>query len=180
MRQTRLPSIVPPPAPANVYRPCGACAAEGARPGEWSLACAVCTRSHPPRTSAVDTLKQADRVVAALNALARTNTLDEHALQLAVAAAFLERGLEAEREVSLADELGRRVGRVDFMIAPGIALELKVDGRRAEVERQITGYARSPAVALVVLASARAMILSGWSETVVGKPLVLVHLRRFP
>jgi hypothetical protein len=90
-------------------------------------------------------------------------------------------GARVLREEGLVDELGRGVGRVDFLIGD-VALELKASlhWQRSDVLRQVTGYARSSRVAVVIVASTRPTILSGFPPTLVGKPVLAVHLRRFP
>lgn len=180
---TRLLSMVPAAIP---WRPCEACRHQ-LGDGRWFEDCSTCS-GPAPRTPAPATLAVASLVVKTITGV-RTMRSDERSLQDAIGAA-LEGGTWTPgdptwttatilREERLVDEIGRSVGRVDFLIGP-VALELKVAGHRSEVLRQVAGYARSPRVELLIVASTRAALLTDWPATLVGKPIVLVHLRRFP
>lgn len=166
------------------WRPCEDCAGGGSHEGEWIAGCERCEGPAPRPPPAEDVLA-ASSVVVKVATSVRPTRASEDALQVAVAEALEaarargELAAEVTREARLEDERGRSVGRIDFLVGE-VGLELKVAGFRSEVIRQVAGYARSSRIALIVLASTRAALLTDWPDTLVGKPIVLVHLRRFP
>lgn len=91
--------------------------------------------------------------------LARTS---EDELQAALAEALQRDAIPFEREVPLG------AGRVDFWVND-VAIELKVQGSRADVARQVIGYLEDPRCAGLVLVTTRhAHTLP---PTIAGKPV---------
>jgi hypothetical protein len=74
----------------------------------------------------------------------------EKALQAAIAGALDAAGVPFEREVRLG-----RAGTIDFLVAGGIGLEVKVGGSVADLTRQLFRYAGEDRVREVVLATTR-------------------------
>lgn len=90
---------------------------------------------------------------------------------------------EAELQEGLAEHLhdfapGREVelnatDRIDFLL-DGIGIEVKVQGSRAAVLRQLHRYAQSPSVQGLILITCRAR--HSMPETLNDKPLLVVNL----
>jgi hypothetical protein len=95
----------------------------------------------------------------------------EAKLQGLVASALAEAGVAFSREVDLGAE-----GRIDFLTAGGIGIEVKIAGGRNEVLRQLLGYAQVDAVRGLVLYTTRSVHSIG-EETLNGKPAVVVRSR---
>lgn len=77
----------------------------------------------------------------------RFTTEDE--LQVGLEVAMWQLGLSWEREKKL------RVGRIDFLVDPGIGLEVKVDGSRAALVRQIHAYLGEPDVRELLIVTSK-------------------------
>lgn len=92
-----------------------------------------------------------------------------------LAEVLLEQRVEFERERSIDAK-----NRLDFFVAGGIVVEVKVDGSLAQALRQIERYAALEDVAAVLLATTQR-----WGDdqikkgaTFRGKPFQMVRLRR--
>lgn len=98
---------------------------------------------------------------------------DEHALRDGIAEVLTGGKVDFEREFAASPE-----NRFDFVVPPGIVIEVKVQGSLSTALHQIDRYAALPAVRAILLAST-----CRWGDTTVlparlrGKPLRLVHLR---
>lgn len=66
--------------------------------------------------------------------------------------------------------------RVDFLVG-SVGVEVKVDGSRPDIIRQLARYAESPAVSTLVLASSQIRLLKNIPTQVHGVPLKAVALR---
>lgn len=93
---------------------------------------------------------------------------DEKRAQADLAQALEESGIAYEREVVLATG-----DVVDFMLADGVALEVKLRAPKRAIYRQLTRYARHAPVAGIILASNTAM---GLPESINGKPVAIMSL----
>lgn len=105
---------------------------------------------------------------------------NEAELQAGLAEVFTRAEVPFEREVNL-DKVreGFRLllGRVDFLVADSIALEVKVDGSSLQASRQLYRYAESPRVRGLVLVTSRGRhrtVISAL-RTVGGKPFVVAN-----
>lgn len=83
--------------------------------------------------------------VASLLRRYRFRFVDEMQLHAAIAGAFADAHVEAEREVRLS-----RRDRVDFLVAD-VGVEVKVKGATAAVEQQLRRYAESDRIRALVL-----------------------------
>jgi len=63
---------------------------------------------------------------------------------------LLSGSFEYEREVSLGEH-----GTIDFMIEPGLGLEVKTDGSLSQVTRQLHRYAQNEKVKALMLVTSR-------------------------
>jgi hypothetical protein len=81
----------------------------------------------------------------------RFATGDEVTFQLAVERALKREGLAYEREVRLSPQ-----DRIDFLLANGVGLELKINGATAEVVRQLIRYAQNDRIEALILCTTRA------------------------
>jgi len=97
---------------------------------------------------------------------------NERDLQDGIEQAISAAGLTYEREAVLDER-----SRVDFLLCPGVAVEVKVDGSSADVMRQLHRYALSPAVRAIVLVTTRQRHCSVPRE-LAGKPITIVVLTR--
>lgn len=96
----------------------------------------------------------------------------ESELQDGIEAALAAAGLVARREARLtASE------RPDFMVGD-VAVEVKIGGRAADVQRQVERYAAQDGVAGVVVVSTRAKAVRGMPQMLSGIPLSVVLLLR--
>lgn len=75
---------------------------------------------------------------------------NETELQEAIGQALAENGIPFERHPRLSAQ-----DIPDFMIPPGICLEIKIKGSQASVLRQIHRYAQQPQVEAIILASTK-------------------------
>ena len=94
----------------------------------------------------------------------------EDDLQQQLAAALAAAGIDAAREVRLSD--GR--SRIDLLVGR-VGIEVKTDGGRNDVVRQLTRYAHCPELDELVLVTTRTKHHHMPAE-VAGKPLHLVSL----
>lgn len=108
---------------------------------------------------------------------------DEKQTQAAIAAAFAEAGLTAEREVPVTG------GVIDFVVtlsepspAPlrsmrfrHIGIEVKIKGGTAAIGRQLKGYAAEDGLDGIVLATSRPMAMPA---EIGGKPVAVIDLGR--
>lgn len=101
----------------------------------------------------------------------RFRTQSETELHTALATCFTRAGVAFEREVELSPE-----SRVDFLLAPALAVEVKIHGATNEVLRQLGRYAEVPRIAEVVLITTRARLAASMPVTLAGKPLFAIHL----
>jgi hypothetical protein len=108
-------------------------------------------------------------VVAAL-AHAALSFVTEDDLQQALTTALAASGIGSAREVRLSD--GR--SRVD-LLADRVGIEVKTDGGRNDVVRQLTRYAHCPELDEIVLVTTRTKH-HYMPAKVAGKPLHLVSL----
>lgn len=95
---------------------------------------------------------------------------DEKALQAAIATMLADACLAHQREVRLAPG-----DIVDFMVAAGIAIEVKIKGSRRAIFKQIARYAQHAEVREIVLATNVPM---GLPEEINGKPVAIAALGR--
>lgn len=91
----------------------------------------------------------------------------ERDLQAAIAEVLTRNGIAFEREVSLSAR-----DRPDFMLDPGLALEVKVKGPVSEVIRQLSRYVESPRVSAVLLVTTRATHIV--PDTIEGKTIITI------
>lgn len=92
----------------------------------------------------------------------------ESELQAALAEVLSPLG--AVREVDIAG-----AGRVDFLTACGVAVEVKIDGSISQVSRQVMGYIQSPIVAALLVVSTRRSHAALHGQRL-GKPVRVVVL----
>lgn len=107
-------------------------------------------------------------VVAALAGL-RIRASTEAELQLAVGLALTAAGIPHEREVHLGPG-----DRLDFLVGD-VAVELKMDGTRNALLRQVHRYAEHERVGSIVVVTTRSRHLD-MPESLRGKPVRVVSL----
>lgn len=95
----------------------------------------------------------------------------EKELQQAIGQVLIERGFGFEREVRLTPE-----DVVDFVIAPGIGMEVKMDGGLSALTRQLHRYAQSDKICALLLVTTLSR-LANLPLSLSGKPLDVVCLR---
>jgi hypothetical protein len=95
---------------------------------------------------------------------------NEAELQLQVSRALDRASIQYEREVRLGPG-----ERVDFMVRPGIALELKTQTDPVALLRQVLRYAAHPDVRYIVIGTTSHRGL-GLPSLALGKPLRSIHL----
>jgi len=115
------------------------------------------------------TRPDAEAVAAALRRR-RYRFSDEAELQTAIAQVFDAEGIAYTREFDLGP-----AGRVDFMLAAGLAVEVKVHDSPSKVARQAVAYCGSDLVSFLVVVTARARAANLPSE-IMGKPVLTVAL----
>jgi hypothetical protein len=98
---------------------------------------------------------------------------NEAELQMGIAQVLAEAGISHEREAVLSG-----AGRIDFLLADGLGLEVKVDGAPAEVARQILAYAHHPRITALIVVTARAGTASLLPASSGGKEIHVVSLWR--
>lgn len=97
---------------------------------------------------------------------------NEHGIHAGMADAFAAAGLDAAAEVCLTPR-----DRVDFLIGR-VALEVKTQGQRTAIWRQLARYAAHPDVDLVIiLASTRRALLADLPDTLAGVQVVGLLLK---
>lgn len=94
-------------------------------------------------------------------------------LQEGIARVLSRHGIGFEREVRLP---GR--GRIDFVVAGVIGLEVKVRGSLSPVTRQLWRYAEAPELEALVLITTRSLHLD-FPDELNGKPFRIIHLNPF-
>ena len=116
----------------------------------------------------------AARVRAALEGLNPRGS--EARVQVTLAAAMHRAGIVFEREVEIIPRGGRlHFDRIDFLVGDGPGLEVKIEGSRAEVLRQLDRYAESPRIAHLMLVTTRAQ-LHTMPKELREKPLEVLYL----
>lgn len=110
------------------------------------------------------------RVRQAIEAYRYTFT-DEKELQTALADALGRAGLVFQREVVLSPR-----DRVDFLLEPGVVVEVKIDGGLSDLTRQLYRYAQLERVQALVVVTSRARLVNV-PGTMNGKPALVVELR---
>jgi len=94
----------------------------------------------------------------------------ERALQDSIAEVLHHRGFSFQREARLSAR-----DRPDFLITPGICLEVKTQGPASEVRRQLERYAESPDVAVVLLVTTNPLH-EIMPDMMAGKPVMVLCL----
>lgn len=106
-----------------------------------------------------------DAVCTALRSY-RFRFTSEKELQDGIELAFVGEKLDFEREEHLAP------GDIpDFLVEPGLAVEVKVAGSPHEIMRQLARYAASPRVAELLLVTRKAQHAHRFPVAIGGKPL---------
>ncbi len=95
----------------------------------------------------------------------------EAKLQEFVAGALTGAGVAFSREVDLG-----AAGRIDFLTAGGVGIEVKIAGGRNEVLRQLLDYAQVEAVRALVLYTTRSLHVIG-ADSLNGKPAIVARSR---
>ncbi|WP_316234641.1 hypothetical protein [Bradyrhizobium sp. SZCCHNR1020] len=108
--------------------------------------------------------------IIALIESARLPLADEKILQAELARLFDGAGIVYRREVRLS-----AADIVDFMIADGLAIEIKIKGQRRAIYKQLERYCAHAHVGEIVLATNVAM---GLPDAINGKPVGLARLGR--
>lgn len=96
----------------------------------------------------------------------------EGQLHEGVATVLREAKLQFEHEVAASPSV-----RFDFLVEPGIVIELKTKGSLSEALSQVGRYAALPQVQAVVLASTRYWAAQVSDLELHGKPVRVLHLR---
>jgi hypothetical protein len=94
----------------------------------------------------------------------------EDGYQNAIEDVLKRHGFEYEREVRL-HSVFSDTDRIDFLVTPGIGLEVKTKGSFAKVTRQLLRYAMSPDIRVLVLATTRCQLASV-PKMLLEKPVV--------
>lgn len=95
---------------------------------------------------------------------------NEKELQAAIESALIAQGFTFEREVRLAP------GDIaDFMVPPGICVEVKIDGGLSDLTRQLHRYAQHDAVQTLLLVTSRSRLVNQ-PAMLNGKLLVCLRL----
>ncbi|GGM23178.1 hypothetical protein ACFFX1_10675 [Dactylosporangium sucinum] len=103
---------------------------------------------------------------------ARYRYRDELQLHDGIAAVLAAGGVTARREVPLGDRC-----RIDFLVAGGIGIEVKVDGEAFAVWRQLQRYARRPDIRALLLVTTRARHAAGAPAVLGDVPVTVLVLR---
>lgn len=90
---------------------------------------------------------------------------NEYDLQLGIAELLHSFGYAFCREFQ------SRVGRIDFVLAGDIGLEVKVDGSRAALLRQLSRYARSGEFDGLLVVASRRRLIAEFPAELEGVPL---------
>lgn len=115
--------------------------------------------------SSPTTTLEALQLVHAVLRVYRYDASAEAVLQEGIERALRDGSVGAEREVVLSPG-----NRIDFLAAGGIGIEVKVDGGRNEVLRQLLRYAEHDSIQALVLFTTRSRHLS-MPDVLRGKPL---------
>jgi hypothetical protein len=99
----------------------------------------------------------------------RYTAQDEDALQVALAEVFTRASIPFRREVRVA------CGRFDFLVEPGIAIEVKIKGSLSDLTSQVHRYCGDPSIAAVLVVTTR-LNLARLPATISGKPVRVVAL----
>ncbi|TAM87644.1 hypothetical protein EPN42_11050 [bacterium] len=91
----------------------------------------------------------------------------EAQLQDGIEQVLVDAGFVVQREAHLS-----KADRPDFVVAPGVGIEVKVAGSPSAVTRQLFRYAQHPEIHALVLATTRMAHLHVARE-LAGKPVVL-------
>jgi hypothetical protein len=114
-----------------------------------------------------------DRIGAAI-AAHRFNFGNEEEFQRGIAEAFKTMGIEYRREVVLTGK-----DRIDFMLADGLGVEVKIDGSISALTRQLHRYAQLEALKTLVVVVGRVR-LTNLPSVMNGKSVhVIAVLRAF-
>lgn len=92
----------------------------------------------------------------------------EAEFQECIGAVLTLRNAPFEREVLLS-----KGDRIDFLLADGVGIEVKIKGTAAAAEAQLRRYARSPRVKELILMTSRSQVAVQPSE-IDGKPVLSV------
>lgn len=115
------------------------------------------------------TATNTSKLIAAL--AARSFRFDnERDLQDGIESVLKEAGITFERERALGD-----AGVIDFLVAGGIGIEVKVQGSHPEVARQLLRYADREEITEIILVTSK-LRLGKLPETLRGKRLSVVAL----
>lgn len=95
---------------------------------------------------------------------------NEDELQTAIAQVLSDRGVSFEREHRLSG-----ADRIDFLIAGGLGIEVKIDGATNALLRQVNRYVQHDAIKALVVVVSRTR-LAGLPTELGGKPIVAVSL----
>lgn len=110
--------------------------------------------------------------VARLLAARRFRFGTEAELQAGIAEVLTAAAIAHEREVALTAR-----DRIDFLLASGIGLEVKIDGSALDLARQLLRYAAHERIAALLVVTTRARHTET-PATLGGKPVRVVHLTR--
>jgi hypothetical protein len=83
----------------------------------------------------------------------RYNLTSEETIQVGIAEALRKGGYEFEREARLSP-----TERLDFLVAGGVAIEVKRHGSRTELLRQLSRYTEFEAVRELLVVTARSQL----------------------
>jgi hypothetical protein len=100
----------------------------------------------------------------------RYNYSDEIALQDGI-----EQVLRDDQIAFVREKAATKAERPDFIVDPGIALEVKIKGGTAALIRQIYRYAKLPEINEIVVVTSRSRLAS-LPEEIAGKPIRVVTL----
>ena len=110
------------------------------------------------------------KIAALLNTF-KFNFSGEIELQDGIEIILKRGGFTFQREVPL----GGRKNIIDFLIEPGIGLEVKIQSGLSEVTRQLYRYAESDQITHLILVTSRMRHIQ-IPATLVEKPLTVIHL----
>lgn len=96
----------------------------------------------------------------------------ESELQRGVAEVLVRNRIEFERERVLSDR-----DRIDFLLAAGIGIEVKIAGGVNDLLRQCSRYLARPEIVALVVVAGGSRLASRVPPTLNGKPLAVVNVR---
>lgn len=111
-------------------------------------------------------VEKVERVSGILRGWTFPDTAVESVLQDAIGEVLQAERLEFTKEANLG-----AAGRVDFLLANGVAIEVKVDGQWAPIVGQLYRYAGHADVVAVLLVSTRSKHRLQGTEEMHGKPV---------